>query len=329
MEKNHDDILLKVEALKVHFPLTRGIAKTRIGFVRAVEDASFEIPRGKTIGVVGESGCGKTTTGKAILRMVDATDGKVYFNNNEMLGMPNKEHKRFRRRIQMIFQDPYSSLDPRQTAASIIKEILIGGRIKRTPREINAEVTKLLEMVGLSDEIGERYPHEMSGGQRQRVGIARALACNPELIICDEPVSALDVSIQAQIINLLKNLQTELGLTYLFIAHDLAVVRHIADVVYVMYLGKIIEKMDSDDMYQNSMHPYTKALLSAIPVVDYHTEKKRKRLELKGEVPSPINCPTGCPFHPRCLYAEKICSEKMPELRMVSKSHEVACHLYE
>ena len=329
MEKNHDDILLKVEALKVHFALTRGIAKTRIGFVRAVEDASFEIPRGKTIGVVGESGCGKTTTGKAILRMVDATDGKVYFNNNEMLGMPNKEHKRFRRRIQMIFQDPYSSLDPRQTAASIIKEILIGDRIKRTPREINAEVTKLLEMVGLSDEIGERYPHEMSGGQRQRVGIARALACNPELIICDEPVSALDVSIQAQIINLLKNLQTELGLTYLFIAHDLAVVRHIADVVYVMYLGKIIEKMDSDDMYQNSMHPYTKALLSAIPVVDYHTEKKRKRLELKGEVPSPINCPTGCPFHPRCLYAEKICSEKMPELRMVSKSHEVACHLYE
>ena len=275
MEKNHDDILLKVEALKVHFPLTRGIAKTRIGFVRAVEDASFEIPRGKTIGVVGESGCGKTTTGKAILRMVDATDGKVYFNNNEMLGMPNKEHKRFRRRIQMIFQDPYSSLDPRQTAASIIKEILIGGRIKRTPREINAEVTKLLEMVGLSDEIGERYPHEMSGGQRQKVGIARALAYNPELIICDEPVSALDVSIQAQIINLLKNLQTELGLTYLFIAHDLAVVRHIADVVYVMYLGKIIEKMDSDDMYQNSMHPYTKALLSAIPVVAYHTEKRR------------------------------------------------------
>lgn len=322
-----EEYLLRVEGLKVHFPLTKGIMKTQVGFVRAVDDVSLVIPKGKTIGVVGESGCGKTTTGKAILRMVDVQDGQIFFHNQEVLSMPLKDQRKIRRKIQMVFQDPYGSLDPRQTAFSIIKEILVGDGAKRTKEEVSAEVIRLLKLVGLSEEIGERYPHEMSGGQRQRVGIARALACNPDLIICDEPVSALDVSIQAQIINLLKQLQRELGLTYLFIAHDLAVVKHIADVVYVMYLGKIVEKMDSEELYSNPVHPYTKALLSAIPVVDYDLEKERKRIELKGEVPSPINCPTGCPFHPRCPYSMEICKEQMPRLLDVSENHQVACHL--
>lgn len=322
-----EEYLLRVEGLKVHFPLTKGIMKTQVGFVRAVDDVSLVISRGKTIGVVGESGCGKTTTGKAILRMVDVQDGQIFFHNQEVLSMPLKDQRKIRRKIQMVFQDPYGSLDPRQTAFSIIKEILVGDGAKRTKEEVSAEVIRLLKLVGLSEEIGERYPHEMSGGQRQRVGIARALACNPDLIICDEPVSALDVSIQAQIINLLKQLQRELGLTYLFIAHDLAVVKHIADVVYVMYLGKIVEKMDSDELYNNPVHPYTKALLSAIPVVDYDLEKQRKRIELKGEVPSPINCPTGCPFHPRCPYTIEKCKEQMPRLLEVSENHQVACHL--
>lgn len=324
MPENKDN-LLSVEDLKVYFPLTKGITKKKIGYVRAVDDVSVEVPKGKTIGVVGESGCGKTTTGKAILRMVEATDGKIFFHNEDVLSMSPKKHKTIRRKIQMIFQDPYGSLDPRQKAASIIKEILVGDGVKRTSAEADAEVSRLLTMVGLSDEIGERYPHEMSGGQRQRVGIARALACSPEFIICDEPVSALDVSIQAQIINLLTNLQKTLGLTYLFIAHDLAVVRHIADVVYVMYLGHIVEIMNSDDMYRNPMHPYTKALLSAIPVVDYNMEKTRKRIELKGEIPSPINAPTGCPFHPRCPYAKEECSKSMPVLEESGTDHKVAC----
>lgn len=324
--ENKNDVLLKVEGLKVHFPLTTGIAKKQIGYVRAVEDVSFEVPRGKTIGVVGESGCGKTTTGKAILRMVNATEGKAFFNGRDLLAMSEKEHKEYRRKIQMIFQDPYGSLDPRQKASSIIREIVVGDDVKRSSEEIDRRVSELLNMVGLSDEIGERYPHEMSGGQRQRVGIARALACNPELIICDEPVSALDVSIQAQIINLLSKLQKELGLTYIFIAHDLAVVRHIADTVNVMYLGKLVEIMDSDEMYSNPCHPYTKALLSAIPIVDYHAEKKRKRIELKGEIPSPIHCPTGCPFNPRCPYADELCTKEMPELQNIGNGHMVACH---
>lgn len=325
MEKTNN-VLLKVEGLKVHFPLTTGITKKQIGYVRAVEDVSFEVLKGSTVGVVGESGCGKTTTGKAILRMVNATDGKVFFNGKDLLSMNEREHKEYRRKIQMIFQDPYGSLDPRQKASSIIKEIVVGDNVKRTSAEVDKRVSELLNMVGLSDEIGERYPHEMSGGQRQRVGIARALACNPELIICDEPVSALDVSIQAQIINLLAKLQKELGLTYIFIAHDLAVVRHIANTVNVMYLGKLVEIMNSSEMYSNPCHPYTKALLSAIPIVDYHAEKKRKRIELKGEIPSPIHCPSGCPFNPRCPYADEVCTKEMPELKDIGNGHMVACH---
>ena len=317
--------LLKVDGLSVHFPLTSGFTKKQIGYVRAVDNVSFEVPKGKTIGIVGESGCGKTTTGKAILRMVHATGGKVYFEGKDLLAMNAKEHKAYKRKIQMIFQDPYGSLDPRQKAASIIKEVLVAdGDYESSAAD--ARVNELLTMVGLSEEIGERYPHEMSGGQRQRVGIARALACDPELIICDEPVSALDVSIQAQIINLLSHLQKELGLSYLFIAHDLAVVRHIADVVNVMYLGKLVEIIDANEMYSNPQHPYTKALLSAIPVVDYYAEKQRKRIQLKGEIPSPINFPSGCPFHPRCPYADEKCKTEMPELVSTGLNHKVACH---
>jgi len=327
MKENRE--LLRVEGLKVHFPLTQGITKKQIGFVRAVDDVTFSVEKGKTLGIVGESGCGKTTTGKAILRMVHATDGSIVFDGNDVLKMSNAEHNKIKRKIQMIFQDPYGSLDPRQTAASIIREILVEDGKKRSAKEVAERTQELLEMVGLSAEIGTRYPHEMSGGQRQRVGIARALACDPELIICDEPVSALDVSIQAQIINLLTKLQRELGLTFIFIAHDLAVVRHIADEVCVMYLGKIVEKMHSSEMYKNPLHPYTKALLSAIPVVDYHVEQTRKRIELEGEVPSPINCPTGCPFHPRCPYATEECKSEMPALRDAGNGHSVACYHFE
>jgi oligopeptide transport system ATP-binding protein len=328
MKDKQEASFFKVENLKVHFPLTKGIAKKQIGVVRAVDGVSFALQKGKTIGIVGESGCGKTTTGKAILRMVSVTDGKVFLADRNVLQMKWKEHREVRRKIQMIFQDPYSSLDPRQTAFSIIREVLVVDKKEKPAAQVREEVEQLLEMVGLSAEIGERYPHELSGGQRQRIGIARALACHPEIIICDEPVSALDVSIQAQIINLLKKLQDTLGLTYVFIAHDLAVVRHIADTVYVMYLGKIVETMKSDDMYKNPLHPYTKALLSAIPVVDYHIEKQRKRIKLKGEVPSPINAPTGCPFHPRCPYALENCSKKMPGLELADDKHYVACFRY-
>lgn len=328
MSEIQNQPILRVEGLKVHFPLTKGIAKKQIGVVRAVDGVSFSLEKGKTIGIVGESGCGKTTTGKAILRMVSATEGQIYFKGHDVLKMDRKSHDQIKRKIQMIFQDPYGSLDPRQKAASIIREVLVEDNVKRSAEEERQTVNDLLEMVGLSSEIGERYPHELSGGQRQRVGIARALACHPEIIICDEPVSALDVSIQAQIINLLKNLQDKLKLTYVFIAHDLAVVRHIADTVCVMYLGRIVEMMDSDDMYRAPMHPYTRALLSAIPVVDYFKEKGRKRIELEGEIPSPINVPSGCPFHPRCPYATDICCENMPQPELAAKNHWVTCFHY-
>ena len=320
--------ILEIKDLKVHFPLTKGIGKTVIGTVKAVDGISFNVPKGSTIGIVGESGCGKTTTGKAILRMVSSNGGEVIFNGENVLAMKKKEHNRVKRNIQMIFQDPYGSLDPRQSAFSIIAEVLCADGKKRTKEEISKEVNELLVMVGLSEEMGERYPHELSGGQRQRVGIARALACHPDVIICDEPVSALDVSIQAQIINLLERLQRELGLTYIFVAHDLAVVRHIADEVCVMYLGNIVESFKADDMFRNPLHPYTKALISAIPVVDYHLEKTRSRIQLEGEVPSPINRPSGCPFHPRCPYATERCKTETPLLESAGDRHLVACFNY-
>ncbi len=326
MDELQTRIKLSVEDLKVHFPLTAGVAKKQIGVVRAVDGVSFSVEEGKTVGIVGESGCGKTTTGKAILRMVQATEGRVLFDGKDVLSMSPREHRQVRRKIQMIFQDPYGSLDPRQTAFSIIREVLMAEGRKGTGQEVEDRVNELLTMVGLSPEMGERYPHELSGGQRQRIGIARALACEPEILICDEPVSALDVSIQAQIINLLENLQKTLGLTYVFIAHDLAVVRHIADTVCVMYLGKIMETMPADDMFRDPRHPYTMALLSAVPVVDYHVERSRRRIELEGEVPSPINAPSGCPFHPRCPYASEECRKSMPPLKKADQDHYVACY---
>lgn len=323
------EVLLRVEGLKVHFPLSKGIMRRQCGSVRAVDGVSFELEKGKTLGIVGESGCGKTTIGKAILRMINATDGKIFYKGKDILSLSSEEHNKIKRDIQMIFQDPYGSLDPRQTAFSTIKEVIIEDGKKRSKSEIRAEVERLLEIDGLPIEMGSRYPHEMSGGQRQRLGIARALAADPKLVICDEPISALDVSIQAQIINLFMKLQREMGLTYIFIAHDLAVVRHIADTVLVMYLGKVVEAMDVLELYDNPLHPYSKALLSAIPIVDYYKEKKRKRIVLEGEVPSPINVPTGCSFHPRCVYATEKCRQESPELKEVKPGHFVACHNYE
>ena len=292
------ETLLKVENLKMYFPAAKAVFGKTTSCVKAVDDVSFEVEKGKTFGLVGESGCGKTTTGKWI-----------------------------RREIQLIFQDPYGSLDPRQSAYSIIKEAVVTGREKYTEAAVAARVKELLETVELLPEMGDRYPHEMSGGQRQRLGIARALACNPELIVCDEPVSALDVSIQAQVINLFQSLQERLGLTYVFIAHDLAVVRHIADVIGVMYLGHIVEIMDAAEIYTNPIHPYTKALLSAVPITDYYEEKKRNRILLEGEVPSPIHAPSGCPFHPRCAYATDACRTEVPSLKDAGGGHLVACHL--
>lgn len=319
--------LLKVEHLKMYFPASKSLFGKTTSYVKAVDDVSFEVERGKTFGLVGESGCGKTTTGKCILRINTPTEGHIYYKGLDLGRASKDEIKSIRREIQLIFQDPYGSLDPRQSAYSIIKEAVVTGKEKYTETEVSAKVKELLETVELLPEMGDRYPHEMSGGQRQRLGIARALACNPELIVCDEPVSALDVSIQAQVINLFQSLQERLGLTYVFIAHDLAVVRHIADVIGVMYLGHIVEIMDAGEIYSNPIHPYTKALLSAVPITDYYEEKKRKRILLEGEVPSPIHAPSGCPFHPRCAYATDACKTVVPPLTDTGNGHLVACHL--
>lgn len=318
--------ILKVEHLKMYFPLTKGFMKKTGGVVKAVDDISFSVEKGKTLGIVGESGCGKTTTGKCILQINKPTEGKILYEGQDLITMDRSRLKDCRRDIQMIFQDPFGSLDPRQKAFSIIREVLVEEGDYYGADEVKNKVNELLVKVGLSEEMGERYPHEMSGGQRQRLGIARALACDPKIIICDEPVSALDVSIQAQIINLFKELQREMGLTYIFVAHDLAVVRHIADVIAVMYLGRIMEMMEAVELYKNPMHPYSQALLSAIPIVDYYEEQKRERILLKGEVPSPIHAPSGCPFHPRCPYASEKCRTAPPELKDVGNGHYVACY---
>lgn len=325
-EEKRQNPILKVEHLKMYFPLTKGFMKQTHGEVKAVDDVSFSVDKGKTLGIVGESGCGKTTTGKCILQIHRPTAGKILYQGEDLITMEKSRQKACRRDIQMIFQDPFGSLDPRQTAFSIVREVLVeDGKLHRSD-EVKNRVDELLVKVGLSPEMGERYPHEMSGGQRQRLGIARALACDPKIIICDEPVSALDVSIQAQIINLFKELQREMGLTYIFVAHDLAVVRHIADVIAVMYLGRIMEMMEAVELYRNPMHPYSQALLSAIPIVDYYEEQKRERILLKGEVPSPIHAPSGCPFHPRCPYATKECRTAPPELKDTGNGHYVACY---
>ncbi len=325
---SEQNILLKVENLKMHFPAESTWFGKPTKFVKAVDGIDFQIESGKTFGLVGESGCGKTTAGKCILRIYEPTEGSIYYQGTDISKITESQLKPYRRSIQLIFQDPYGSLDPRQSVGSIVREAVLADGKKKAEADVKARIEELLTLVELDPSMAGRYPHEMSGGQRQRLGIARALACEPKLIVCDEPVSALDVSIQAQIINLFESLQEKLGLTYLFIAHDLAVVRHIADTIAVMYLGHIVEMMDAGELYANPCHPYTKALLSAVPVTDYYTEQKRSRIVLEGEVPSPIHAPSGCPFHPRCRHAADLCKTQMPPLVDQGGGHFVACHNY-
>ena len=317
--------LLQVRNLAKHFPIRKGFFSSRVtGYVRAVDDVSFNIARGETLGLVGESGCGKSTTGRLLIRLMEPTSGSILLNGDDIAKIPAEELRARRRDVQIIFQDPFSSLNPRKTVEGIISEPLVVHKIgSKTERQ--ARVAELLKIVGLAPDHARRYPHEFSGGQRQRIGIARALALNPKFIVCDEPVSALDVSIQAQVINLMQDLQREFGLTYLFISHNLAVVRHIADRVAVMYLGKIVELTDKHSLYENPRHPYTKALLSAIPVAN--PEHRRQRIPLSGDVPSPIGPPAGCRFNSRCPFAEPRCREIEPPLIDVGSGHQVACHL--
>lgn len=317
--------LLSVEGLKMYFPTGKSWGKNK-PYVKAVDNVSFQVNKGETFGLVGESGCGKTTVGRCVLRVYTPTEGKIVYDGEDISSLKERELYKYRRSMQMIFQDPYSSLDPRQSVQSIIKEAIASGTERYSASELAARIDDLLTLVELDTSMKNRYPHEMSGGQRQRLGIARALACNPKLIVCDEPVSALDVSIQAQIINLFMRLQKELGLTYIFVAHDLAVVRHISDRIAVMYLGRIVEITDAAELYIRPLHPYTQALLSAVPLTDYYQEQQRERVVLQGEVPSPINPPAGCPFHPRCKYATDICRKCMPELQAHGEGHQVACH---
>jgi oligopeptide transport system ATP-binding protein len=319
--------LLEVRNLHKHFPIGGGMFTKPVGVVRAVDGVSFTIRKGETLGLVGESGCGKTTTGRCILQLEQPTGGSIVFEGIDMVSLDAAELRAVRRRMQVIFQDPYSSLNPRMTIGQILAEPLKVHGIVRDPGERELRVRELLTQVGLLPQHAKRYPHQLSGGQRQRVGIARALAMEPSLIICDEPVSALDVSIQAQIINLLEELQARLGLTYLFNAHDLSVVRHISDRVAVMYLGKMVELADRKAIYEEPLHPYTRALLSAVPIPDPKIEAKRERTVLRGEVPSPLNPPSGCVFHPRCPIAVDRCSAEIPPLREIRPGHWAACHL--
>lgn len=319
------ETLLQVRDLKKHFPITGGVFGKKVGDVKAVDGLTFEVRRGETLGLVGESGCGKSTTGRLLLRLLDPTEGSVLFENKEVTRLSKEELRRLRREMQMVFQDPYASLNPRHTVEKILEEPLIvhgiGNKAERKKR-----VEEILEVVGLSSYHAKRYPHQFSGGQRQRIGIARALMTRPKLIIADEPVSALDVSIQSQVLNLLEDLQEEFGLTYIFIAHDLGVVRHISDRVGVMYLGRIVELTTSEKLYEKPLHPYTEVLLSAVPVPDPEMRKEAKLLE--GEIPSPSNPPKGCAFHTRCHACMDICKQTRPELKEVEEGHFVACHLF-
>ncbi|MGA3085248.1 MAG: oligopeptide/dipeptide ABC transporter ATP-binding protein [Thermodesulfobacteriota bacterium] len=329
MSNHNDKILVEVQDLKMHFPISVGwMFKKTIGYVKAVDGISFQIAKGETLGLVGESGCGKTTTGRVLLQLERPTSGHIFFEGEEITGIEDKPMRALRRKMQMIFQDPFGSLNPRMTAGEIIGEPLLIHRLTQSKSEYEEKVKELMATVGLSPTTMERYPHEFSGGQRQRIGVARALSVRPNLIICDEPVSALDVSIQAQIINLLEELQEKFNLAYLFIAHDLAVVRHISDRIAVMYLGEIVEIATRRDLYRNPLHPYTRSLLSAIPVPDPIVEAERDHTLLEGEVPSPINPPPGCKFHPRCPMAQfPRCREEKPILLEIEAgTHWVACH---
>jgi len=327
-QENGREVLIQVNGLKKHFPIMRGVLRRQVGAVQAVDGVSFDIYKGETLGLVGESGCGKSTTGRTILQLLEPTAGTVQYAGKELTALNKSELRKSRRDMQMIFQDPYASLNPRMAIGGIIGEPLqihnIGDAKSRKER-----VKELMGLTGLNPFFINRYPHEFSGGQRQRIGIARALATNPSFIVADEPISALDVSIQAQVVNLMDDLKEELGLTYLFIAHDLSMVRYISDRVAVMYLGRIVELSDRNSIFEHPLHPYTQALLSAIPIPDPEKEEKRKRLILEGDVPSPANPPSGCRFHPRCRYATDICSKEDPEFRdlgLDGAQHMVACH---
>ncbi|MEK3936441.1 dipeptide ABC transporter ATP-binding protein [Sporosarcina sp. FSL W7-1349] len=317
--------LLKVDGLKKYFPVRKGLLARTMGEVKAVDNVSFYVNEGETLGIVGESGCGKSTTGRMLMRLLEPTDGKVEFEGKDLTSLTTEEMRKMRRDIQMVFQDPYASLNPRHTVGKILEEPLIVHGIGN-PKERKRKVNEFLEIVGLSEYHAKRYPHQFSGGQRQRIGIARALMTNPKLIIADEPVSALDVSIQAQVLNLMQDLQKEFNLTYIFIAHDLGVVRHISDRVGVMYLGKIVEIADSEQLYSEPLHPYTQALLSAVPVPD--PEFKKEQILLEGDIPNPANPPTGCTFHTRCPHRMDICMKAVPSLKEHKTGHSVACHLY-
>ena len=327
-ELNNHETLLHVEDLKMHFPIYRGVFQRQVGAVRAVDGVSFDVKRGETLGLVGESGCGKSTTGRTILQLYKPTAGNVEFDGVNLVTLKGEQMRQMRRRMQMIFQDPYASLNPRMTVAQLVGEPLIVHSVA-TGAEITERVQHLLELVNLNPAFASRYPHEFSGGQRQRIGVARALALQPSFIICDEPISALDVSIQAQVVNLLEELQEQFNLTYLFIAHDLSMVKHISDRVAVMYLGVIVELATRDELYAKPLHPYTQALLSAVPIPDPVADAKRQRTILQGDVPSPANTPSGCRFRTRCPIAEAVCAETRPEFREIRPGHFVACFFAE
>ena len=320
----NQEALIRVEDLVKHFPIYRGVIRRQVGAIRAVDGVTFSVRRGETLGLVGESGCGKTTVGRTILQLYQPTSGHVYFKDIDLTELKPEPMRHMRQELQMIFQDPYASLNPRMTVREIVGEPLVVFGLA-SGKELDKRVAELLNLVRLDQNYAGRYPHEFSGGQRQRIGVARALAMNPSFIVCDEPISALDVSIQAQVVNLLEDLQKELNLTYLFIAHDLSMVRHISDRVAVMYLGKVMELADRNDVYYNPLHPYTIALLSSIPVPDPEFYEDHQRIVLEGDVPSPANPPSGCRFRTRCPIADEHCAEVIPELREISPGHFVAC----